>query len=92
MRCAADPIRDGLRVTATLRLPLQGPQEFAVLELAGAPVWVSPADTSREGSTLTAIADMVPQSAKPFALDRSAIRITVFGGARPVEIMGCQGG
>lgn len=91
-RCAAEPIRDGLRLTSTLTLPPVGPEEIAVVELADQSVWISPAETRRDKGTLSATADLVPPGAKPFALDRSSVRITVFGGSgRVVEIVGCTG-
>ncbi|MGB3178227.1 MAG: protein-disulfide reductase DsbD domain-containing protein [Albidovulum sp.] len=91
-RCAAEPIRDGLRLTAGLTLPQLGPREFAVIELADETVWVSPADTERSGGQLTAVSDLVPPNAQPFALDRSSVRITVFGGSgRVVDLQGCTG-
>lgn len=90
-RCAVEPIRDGLRLTAEIGLPKTGPDEFAVVELADASVWVSPAQTRREGGRLVSVADLVPANAQPFALDRSDIRITLFGGGRAVQIDGCTG-
>ncbi|WP_347312174.1 protein-disulfide reductase DsbD domain-containing protein [Defluviimonas sp. SAOS-178_SWC] len=91
-RCAAEPIRDGLRLTSLLTLPQVGPDEFAVVELADQSIWVSQADTRRSGEDLSATADLVPSDAKPFALDRSTVRITVFGGSgRVVEVQGCTG-
>lgn len=90
--CAAAPIRDGLRLTSRLDIPALGPEEIAVVELADRTVWVSLADTRREGGELIATADLVPAGATPFALDRSSVRITVFGGAgRVVEVQGCTG-
>ncbi len=91
-RCEAEPIRDGLRLTSRLAMPPLGPDEVAVVELSDRTVWVSPAETRREGGELSATADLVPSDAKPFALDRSAVRITVFGAAgRVVEVEGCTG-
>ncbi len=91
-RCEAEPIRDGLRMTARVPIPRVGPDEFAVIELADRNVWISPADTSRDGGELRAIADMVPPNAQPFALDRSGVRITIFGGSgRVVDVQGCAG-
>lgn len=91
-RCTAEPIRDGLRLTSHLTLPQVGPDEFAVVELADQSVWVSQADTRRAGGDLRATADLVPANAKPFALDRSSVRITIFGGSgRVVEVQGCAG-
>lgn len=91
-RCVAEAIRDGLRVTASVAIPVVGPEEFAVMELTDRSVWVSAADTNRQGGALTATADMVPPAAQPFALNRSAIRVTIFGGSgRVVEVQGCTG-
>ena len=91
-RCEAEPLRDGLRLTSRLALPRLGPDEIAVVELADRSVWVSPAETRRNGDELSATADLVPADARPFALDRSAVRITLFGsGGRVVEVQGCAG-
>ena len=90
-QCAAEAIRDGLRLTATLMIPNTGAGEFGVIELADASVWVSPASASRDGGRITLVADLVPAEAKPFALDRSDVRITLFGGGRAVDIHGCTG-
>jgi DsbC/DsbD-like thiol-disulfide interchange protein len=91
-RCAAEPIRDGVRLTSRLDMPPIGPEEVAVVELSDRTVWVSPAETRRRGGELSATADLVPSDAKPFALDRSSVRITVFGAAgRVVEVKGCTG-
>ncbi|MGL4281162.1 MAG: protein-disulfide reductase DsbD domain-containing protein [Albidovulum sp.] len=90
--CEAEPIRDGMRLTGRLTLPPVGPEEIAVLELADKSVWVSPAETSRTGGELRTTADLVPASAQPFAVNRSDIRITVFGSTgRAVELQGCAG-
>jgi len=90
--CEAEPISDGMRLTARLTLPPVGPEEVAVLELADQSVWVSLAETSRNGGELSATADLVPASAQPFAVDGKDIRITVFGGTgRAVELQGCAG-
>lgn len=91
-RCNAEPIRDGMRLTSRLTLPRVGPEEVAVVELADESVWVSPADTTRDGGDLQATVDLVPSSAQPFAVNRSGIRITVFGSTgRAVELQGCAG-
>lgn len=91
-RCIAEPIRDGLRLTSHLSLPRLGPDEIAVVEVADASIWVSPAETQRQGGELSATADLVPADAKPFVLDRSGVRITVFGAeGRVVDVQGCTG-
>lgn len=90
--CRTEPISDGLRVTASLTLPPVGQDEVAVLEAPSPDVWVSEAETRRDGRVLTAVAEMVPPSGQPFALDRSQVRITVLSGGRAVDIRGCTGG
>jgi hypothetical protein len=90
--CVAEPIEDGLRVTSRIAYAGQGGREHVVLELPGSEMWISDADVSRDGSDLVAIADMVPPEAQPFALDRSAVRITVLAGGQALNIQGCTGG
>ncbi|TGD43539.1 hypothetical protein EEB11_09055 [Pseudotabrizicola sediminis] len=91
--CQIEPIRDGMRVTARMELPVQGRQEAVVFESGIANVWVSEAQVSRDGRSLTATAEMVPPSGQPFALNRSAMVVTVIGGqGRAVEIRGCPAG
>lgn len=91
-RCSVEPIRDGLRLTSELTMPRIGPEEFAVVELADRSIWVSQAETVRDGGELVAVADLVPSTAAPFAFDRSSVQITVFGGSgRAVDLQGCTG-
>lgn len=89
--CAAEPIADGLRVTADLDLPRLGASEVVVFELPDDSIWISEASSRRNGGRLSAIAEMVAPSGAPFALDRSALRITVLGEARAAELRGCPG-
>jgi DsbC/DsbD-like thiol-disulfide interchange protein len=92
IRCTVDAIDDGLRVTAVMGLPAQGGAEAVVLEPGLPGVWVAEAQVSRTGGILTAMADMVAQSGAPFALDRSAVVVTIIGDGHAVEIKGCPGG
>ena len=89
--CAIAPIADGIRVEATVTMPRLGTDEAAVLELPDPSVWISEAATRRDGGTLVATADMVPPNGRPFAVDRSDVRITVLSGTRGVDIQGCTG-
>lgn len=91
--CKVEPIRDGLRITATFDVPQQGRNEVVVFEPGLPGVWVSQAKVTRKGGTLQAVAEMVPPSGQPFALNRSAVVMTVIGtGGRAVEIRGCPAG
>lgn len=92
IRCTVAPIADGLRVTAVMQLPPQGGAEAVVIEPGLAGVWVSEAVATRDGGTLTATADMIAGSGAPFALNRSAIVLTIIGDDHAVETTGCPGG
>jgi hypothetical protein len=87
--CEIVPIEDGVRITATLRLPPTGGAETVVFEPRAGAVWVSEAEVRREGRVLMASADMVPENGAPFALNRSALTVTVLGSDNAVEIVGC---
>lgn len=87
--CDVSPIADGMRIDARIGLPRQGNPETVVFETADATVWVAEATATRDGATLTAATDLVPQDAAPFALDRSGIIVTVIGQGHSVEIRGC---
>lgn len=91
--CMLEPIKDGMRITAHMDLPTQGQEEVVVFESGMAGVWVSESRTGRDGRMLQAVAEMVPPSGQPFALDRGAVVITVIGTkGRAVEIRGCPAG
>lgn len=89
-RCRVAPSRDGLRLTATLDMPSAGGTETVVIEPGAPSVWASEAQVRRSGNTLVAEADLVPADGKPFALDRSELRITVLGSKHAVDIRGCD--
>lgn len=91
VRCAAEPISDGLSVTARIELPRMAGREVVVFELPDQSIWISPADVSRTGGTLSATADFVPPASQPFALNRSDLRITVIGNGIAADIRGCSG-
>jgi len=89
--CSAEPISDGLRVTARISMPSAGGEEIAIIEAPDPSIWVSEGETRREGDTLIATAEMVPPENAPFELDRSDVRITVLGEEKAVDIRGCEG-
>ncbi len=89
--CTTEPISDGLRVTVTVDMPRHFSEEETVVELADRAVWVSEPQTRRSGQQLVTIAEMVPPEAKPFAMARSDVRVTVIGDGRAVDIQGCTG-
>jgi len=90
--CALKPTADGFEITAKLTMPSTGGREVVVIEPGSDKIWSSETDTKRRGNTLTARGDLVPMSGGTVALDRSAIRITVLGKNRAVDIQGCSQG
>jgi len=87
--CAVEPITDGLRLTARLRLPDPGSLEIVAFETADPEVWVAEAITQREGGDLVTMTELVPPDGAPFALDRSGITMTVLTRGGAVEVLGC---
>jgi DsbC/DsbD-like thiol-disulfide interchange protein len=90
--CQVSAGDQGLVVTATLAMPTTGQYESVVIEAGNPEVWVSQADITRNGDILLATVDMIHASASSFALDRSAIRITVLGSDYAVDVRGCAKG
>ncbi len=87
--CEIEPISDGLRLRAVSLAP-DIRAEIVVIEPGEAGVWTSPSKTKRSGQQLIAEVEMVPPTAKPFALARNAIRMTVIGEGQAVEMLGCR--
>jgi len=90
--CTLDPIEDGLRVTTNVTMAPMSAAEDVVIESGDQQVWVSQPQTWREGNTLFARSDMIHVNGGGFALDRSAMRITVIAGGQSVDIHGCDAG
>ncbi|WP_300513281.1 protein-disulfide reductase DsbD domain-containing protein [Aliiroseovarius sp.] len=89
VRCQVTPSADGLEITAHLTLPRQGGKEVVVMETGNPEIWVSEAQVTRRGPTLTASAELVPPPGTPMVLDRSALRFTVLAEGRGVDVLGC---
>lgn len=90
--CAVTPDDSGLTVTASLTMPRAGRTEEVVIEAGDPQVWVSEPDVARRGDQLVATVDMVHVDGTAFALDRSAVRITVLGSDHAVDVRGCSAG
>lgn len=90
--CKIEPATDGLQVTAAISMPALGGIEDVVIEAGDQQVWVSEPDTTRNGGVLYAQSDMIHVNGGGFALNRSDVRITVFGGGTSVDIHGCSAG
>lgn len=87
--CTVEPIADGLRLTARMRLRDPGAAEVVAFETADPAVWVAAATTERQADELVAMTELVPPAGAPFALDRSTVTLTIFAGGKAVEVRGC---
>ncbi|MFN3661153.1 protein-disulfide reductase DsbD domain-containing protein [Yoonia sp.] len=87
--CTVTPISDGLQLTTMITMAQTAAEEVVVIEAGDPNVWVSEPHVTRQGGQLTAVVDMVHISGQPFALDRSALRFTVLGAGKAVDIQGC---
>lgn len=87
--CTVTAAPQGLRLRAELDLPPLGPDEVVVVETPDPAVWVAEAATHRTGRRLVAETDLIASNRQPFALDRSALTISVLSQGRAVEITGC---
>lgn len=89
LSCAVEPISDGLRLTAEMRLRDPGAPEVVAFETGDANIWVAQSVTERDGGTLMAMTELVLPAGAPFALDRSAVTLTILAEGRAVEVQGC---
>jgi DsbC/DsbD-like thiol-disulfide interchange protein len=90
--CVIAPISDGLQVTAKIEIAQRSTDEHVVIEAPDPRIWVSEAEVSRVGDTVSGTVEMVHPSGEPFALERGALRVTVLGGGPAIDIRGCAAG
>lgn len=87
--CRISPIADGTRLSATIPAAALPDAPRVAMELDDSSIWVSEPEVARDADGLTATADFVAPSGKPFALDPAGLRLTLIGKGRAVEIEGC---
>ncbi len=93
LRCTITPDdKGGLRLRAEMSLPSGGGTEIAVIEASDPNIWVAQPRIARQGDRFVAETRMAHIEGRPFALDRSGIRLTVLSAGRAVDIRGCPGG
>lgn len=90
--CQLSPSANGLNIKVQITMPSAGGPELAVIEPGNPALWASQTETTRQGDKLTASAEVLNADGNPFALDRSALRITVLGANHAVDILGCNAG
>lgn len=92
VECRIVPSDYGIGLEAVVEMPaIAGPEEM-VIEAGDPQVWVSEPEVRREGGHLVASVSMAHVSGDGFALDRSAVRITILGRDVAVDIRGCAAG
>lgn len=90
--CTVTPgAKGGLALRAELSLPPSGGTEIAVIETEDPDIWIAPAHTTRQGDILIAETTLAQAEGRPFALDRSKLRLTILGTNHSVDIKGCPG-
>ena len=88
--CRTEAAEDGLKLTAHIAMPPAGGAEYAVIEPGHPELWASEAEVSRDGAVLTVASDITKPGGGAYALNRSALRITVLGQSHAVDIRGCS--
>ncbi|MEM8979447.1 MAG: protein-disulfide reductase DsbD domain-containing protein [Pseudomonadota bacterium] len=88
--CSFSPIEDGVEITASFKVPALGEDEMGVIEASDPELWVSEADYSRIGSSVTLQADILHQDGGPIALDRRNLRFTLVAEGTAVDLRGCR--
>ncbi|MBZ0128977.1 MAG: hypothetical protein K8F59_07660 [Rhodobacteraceae bacterium] len=89
--CTLHPVRDGIRLTASLNLPRSGSGgEEVVFELPRPDLWLAPSASRRDGDHLIAETTVLSLDGEAFAFDAEALRITIIDRHRAVEFNGCN--
>ncbi|MCT4554405.1 MAG: protein-disulfide reductase DsbD family protein [Pelagimonas sp.] len=91
MRCDIRAAKDGLRLTARIDMPrMGGGAPETVIETADPQIWVAQPQAYWQDGQLVAHTQMAHAEGSVFALDRSGVRVTVFGRGQAVDIQGCD--
>lgn len=89
--CDVTPKGKRTMVRAEIEMPTAGGEEIVVVETSDPSIWVSEAETRRENGRLVAEAELIAMQGGAVMFDRSAVRLTVLGQGRSVDIKGCTG-
>ena len=87
LTCHVSDIADGVQVAATI--PEADAGAAAAMELMQDGIWVSQPELTEQGGQVTAVADFVAPSGKPFPLDTRKLRVTLISAGGAVEYRGC---
>lgn len=87
--CSISQGERGLLVTVETQAPPLGGREAAAVETGDPLIWASEPRLTREGGTVRLTTELIHALGKAFALDRSALRITLLGSKDAVDLQGC---
>lgn len=90
--CDIEPLNNGLRVIAEIKLPVGLHNSEVIIETANQEIWVSPPSTRQEGNTLFVQSDLLHVQNKFFLIDLSLLRITLLHNGTAIDIQGCHRG
>lgn len=91
--CTVSPgAKGGLSLRAEVTVPPVGGTETLVIEAGDPNIWIARPRTVRQGDLFVAETQMAHVEGRPFALDRSRLRLTILGADRAVDIRGCPAG
>lgn len=89
LKCSTSLGGEGLIVDIEMQMPPLGGREEAALETGDPLVWAKEPRVERKGNMLKLRSEFVHALGQPFALNRSALRLTLIGARRAVDIQGC---
>jgi len=89
-KCDIWPTDSGLNLRLLATAPTGPSPDLAIIELPNKSIWVSPSELSVTSKGISVVSDLIPEDAKPFALNRSDIRLSVMSGGEIYEAQGCK--
>ena len=90
--CRLKPTGGAMELTTRVSLPNLRGDEDIVIETGDPQIWVSEPSVTISNGMIEATSDLVHIAYSSFALDRSAVRITILGSGGAVDVQGCTGG
>jgi DsbC/DsbD-like thiol-disulfide interchange protein len=91
--CKVSPIEGGgVHLVAEVDVAAMGAQEMVVVETGNPALWVTQAESVRQGNRLRAEAEIFHAEGRGFMLDRGGLRLTILSTGDAVDIRGCPAG
>jgi DsbC/DsbD-like thiol-disulfide interchange protein len=90
LTCQTEMTASGQTLTTQLTLPASDAAEFAIIELADREIWVSEAQTTRQGDALTVSVSLEHVGGHGFTFDPATLRLTLLTGPTALDLTGCD--